>query len=73
MAREVLQRFEVVYEPDEEGFHVFVPALKGCHSWGATRDEARENIREAIALWLESALANGIAVPDRETIEVTAE
>ena len=73
MAREVLQRFEVVYEPDEEGFHVFVPALKGCHSWGATRDEARENIREAIALWLESALANGIAVPDRETIEVSAE
>jgi len=59
MAREVLRRFEVVYEPDEEGFHVFVPALKGCHSSGATRDEARENIREAISLWLESRTANG--------------
>ena len=30
MAREIVQRFEVVYEPDEEGFHVYVPVLKGC-------------------------------------------
>ena len=73
MAREVVQRFEVVYEPDEDGVHVFVPALKGCHSWGTTRDEARANIREAISLWLESAVANGVTVPDRETIEVYAE
>lgn len=73
MARELVQRFEVVYEPDEDGLHVSVPALKGCHSWGATRDEAREAIREAIALWLESARANGIPVPDRETVEVAAE
>jgi predicted RNase H-like HicB family nuclease len=55
MAQELVDRFEVVFEPDEEGFHVFVPALKGCHSWGATRDEARTMIREAIELWLETA------------------
>ena len=73
MAREVVQRFEVVYEPDEGGFHVFVPALKGCHSWGATRDEAREHVKEAIALWLESAHANGVKIPDRETVDVNAE
>jgi len=73
MAREVVQRFEVVYEPDEDGFHVFVPALKGCHSWGATREEARDNIREAISLWLDSARANKLPIPDRETVEVAAE
>ena len=71
MARELVQRFEVVYEPDEEGFHVYVPALKGCHSWGATREEAREHVREAIALWLEGARENGITIPDRETVEVS--
>jgi predicted RNase H-like HicB family nuclease len=59
--RELVERFEVVFEPDEEGFHVYVPALKGCHSWGATRDEARETIREAIGLWLETAEDEGIA------------
>jgi HicB_like antitoxin of bacterial toxin-antitoxin system len=31
------------------------PALPDCHSQGATRDEARTNIREAIQLWLEVA------------------
>ena len=57
--RELVQRFEAVFEPDEDGFHVYVPALKGCHSWGATRDEARNQIREAIELWLETAPLNG--------------
>ena len=72
--REVVQRFEVVFEPDEDGgFHVYVPALKGCHSWGATRGEARAHIVEAIELWLESAREKGIPIPDRETVEVSAE
>lgn len=64
--QEPIERFEVVFEPDEEGFHVYVPALKGCHSWGATRDEARTMIREAIGLWLETAEEEGITVDHRK-------
>jgi predicted RNase H-like HicB family nuclease len=72
--RELVQTFEAVFETDEDGgFHVHVPALKGCHSWGATRAEAREHIKDAIELWLESAKDLGIPIPDRETVEVTAE
>ncbi len=37
----------------EEGFAVGCPALPGCWTEGKTREEARANIREAIALWLE--------------------
>lgn len=58
--RELVERYEVVFEPDEGGFHVYVPALKGCHSWGSTRDEARDMVREAIGLWLETAEEEGI-------------
>lgn len=29
------------------------PDLPGCHSQGATRDEALANIKDAIRLWLE--------------------
>ena len=72
--REFVQTFEAVFETDEDGgIHVYVPALKGCHSWGATRAEAREHIKEAIELWLESAKELGISVPDRETVEVATE
>ena len=56
-------QFTVVIEPDEEGYHAFVPALPGCHSLGATLDEARENIAEAIELHIESMLEDGEPVP----------
>ena len=47
--------FHVTLTPDEDGWIVAsVPALKGCHSQGRTREEALENIREAIDAYLES-------------------
>ena len=48
-------QYPVVLIETVEGFAVSCPALPGCHSQGATRDEALANIREAIALWLEVA------------------
>jgi predicted RNase H-like HicB family nuclease len=45
---------KAIFEPSEEGgYTVYVPSLPGCVSEGDTLDEARENIREAIALYLE--------------------
>ena len=46
--------FKVVLEPSEEGgYTVYVPALPGCVSEGDTIQEALQNIREAIELYLE--------------------
>ncbi|HAZ27585.1 TPA: type II toxin-antitoxin system HicB family antitoxin [Candidatus Acetothermia bacterium] len=53
----------VVLEPDEGGFHAHCPGLRGCHTWGATREEALANIREAAAACLESMLAHGEPIP----------
>ncbi|HXI72177.1 MAG TPA: type II toxin-antitoxin system HicB family antitoxin [Verrucomicrobiae bacterium] len=41
----------------EEGWSVSCPALPGCHSQGATREEAVQNIKIAIQEWLEVELA----------------
>ena len=43
--------FRVVVEQDafaggERAYHAYCPALKGCHAWGRTVDEALANIRE---------------------------
>jgi predicted RNase H-like HicB family nuclease len=47
-------RVRVVIEKDEAGYFVAeVPALPGCLSQGKTREEALENIKEAIEGWLE--------------------
>ena len=46
--------FKVVLEPSEEGgYTVYVPALPGCVSEGDTIEEALQNIREAIEVYLE--------------------
>ena len=45
---------KVVIEKGEDGYIVAsVPSLKGCWSQGKTREEALQNIREAIDLYLE--------------------
>jgi predicted RNase H-like HicB family nuclease len=41
--------FLVVYEPDDGGWHVHIPEVRGCRSWGRSIIEARRNIREALA------------------------
>ena len=56
-------QFTVVIEPDEEGFHAYVPVLPGCDSSGATIDEARANIVEAMELHIESLREDGEPVP----------
>lgn len=47
-------RLKVVLEPSEEGgYTVYVPSLPGCISEGETIEEALQNIREAVMLYLE--------------------
>ena len=56
-------QFMVVIEPDEDAFHAYVPTLPGCHTFGATVEETRVNIAEAIALHVESMLEDGESIP----------
>ncbi len=64
-------RLRVVFEPsDEGGYTVHVPALPGCVSEGDTLEEARRNIREAIALYLEPAEES--APPEGAVVEEVA-
>ena len=64
-------KFRVLIEPDEDGIFVAeVPSLPGCISQGATRKEAVRNIREAIAVYLESLEAHGDPVPPPITEEI---
>lgn len=48
-------RYKVTLESSEEGYAVWVPGLPGCHSQGATKEEALENIAAAIREYQEVA------------------
>jgi antitoxin HicB len=71
---ENLMRYRVLLETDEDGMIVAeVPALPGCISQGSTRAEALQNIKEAIAGYLESLNKHGEPVPpaiSEEVVEV---
>jgi predicted RNase H-like HicB family nuclease len=50
----IAMRLKIVFEPsDQRGYTAYVPSLPGCISEGNSLQEARENIREAVALYLE--------------------
>ncbi len=62
----------VLLYPDEDGYTIAeVPSLPGCISQGETREEALENIQEAIALHLEVLQERGEFIPE-DQIEITS-
>jgi predicted RNase H-like HicB family nuclease len=64
-------KYKIVLEPQEEGgYTVYVPALPGCVSQGGTVEEAMDNVKEAITVYLESLRERGIDLPQVEEREV---
>lgn len=59
--------YRVVLHPSPEGgYAVSIPDLSGCLSQGQTAEEALSNIEDAKKCWLESALEDGIEIPEPE-------
>lgn len=61
-------RLVIIIPAEEGGYTVEVPSLPGCISQGETVDEAVTNIREAIALYIDTLEAVGRPVPQEEQI-----
>lgn len=60
--------FKVMIEPDEfedgrPAYHASCPALKGCHTFGSTYEEALTHIQEAVEVYVEDLIASGEAIP----------
>ncbi len=61
---------QVIMERGEDGYFVaHVPSLQSCWSQGKTKEEALENIREAIDLYLEPEPAE--LTENQEIVELT--
>jgi len=55
MKTKVLEYNTVFQKEQEGGYSVWVPSLPGCSSQGATFEEATQNIKEAIQLYVEDS------------------
>jgi predicted RNase H-like HicB family nuclease len=67
-------KFSVTIDRDEDGVWIVeCPAIPGCVSQGATRDEALEKIKDAIRLCLQVRAEKGLPLTiETQQVEVTA-
>lgn len=60
-----MTKYRVEIKKDEDGyFTVKVPDLPGCFSDGETREEALENIKEAIKCQIEALKKDNEGIPE---------
>jgi len=64
-------KYKIRLEKTDEGYAVWCPGLPGCWSQGETEQEALENIKDAIQIYLETV---EILLKDSQTrvVEVSA-
>jgi predicted RNase H-like HicB family nuclease len=59
----------VEHHVEDGGYLAFFPDLPGCQTWGVTFEAAVANAEEALALYLETLVANGDPVPEVSQID----
>jgi predicted RNase H-like HicB family nuclease len=66
--------FNVTIDRDEDGVWIVeCPSIPGCVSQGTTKEEALENVKEAIALCLEVRAEQGLPLTiETRQVEVAA-
>lgn len=59
-----LSHYTIVLRPDTNGtFIAHVPALSGCHAWGQTPQEAREELNNVFDMIRDEYLEEGRSLP----------
>lgn len=62
--------YQIIIKPSLDGGYVaYIPELEGCITQGETLYELAEMIEDAKLCWLESALEDGVVIPEPDTEE----
>jgi predicted RNase H-like HicB family nuclease len=59
-------RYEMIvwWSEEDDAYVVDVPELPGCMAHGKSRRQAIKNAEDAIAFWIDTARADGAAIPE---------
>ena len=52
----------IIEKGRESGYVAYAPVLKGCVSQGETREKALKNIKDAMEVYVEALLEDGLPV-----------
>jgi predicted RNase H-like HicB family nuclease len=56
-------RYPIVVVKEKKHFWAYIPDIPGVYGRGKTAQQAKEDIRQALALYIEDCLADGGKVP----------
>ena len=59
-----MREYTVLYERGETNWGAVVPDLPGCVSIGDTFEDVQRNVREAIALYIDTLHDKGLPIPE---------
>ncbi len=59
-----MHRFLVIIEKAEGNYSAYSPDLPGCIATGATREEAEQNMHEAIEMHVRGLLEDNLPIPE---------
>ncbi len=65
-------QYTIVIEKAANNYSAYVPDLPGCVTTGATIEQTKSNMQEAIAYHLRGMREDGEPIPEPQTIETTA-
>jgi predicted RNase H-like HicB family nuclease len=64
----------VLVEEDDGRWSASIPSLPGCSSWGYSRQEALENVKDAAEIYIEDMIDAGEGLPQpSDKIEIIEE
>ena len=71
-----MKRYAIVIEKGVSNYAAYVPDLLGCVATGTTKEEAEDQIREAIEIHLRGMREDGLPIPEPssqvEYVEIAA-
>ncbi len=61
--------YRIIIEKDDERYHGYVPALRGCHTFGTTIEETRINLKDAMETYLYSLIEDHQPIPTDDSLD----
>ena len=62
-----MYRFLVVIEKANNNYSAYSPDLDGCVATGTTREEAEQNMHEAIELHVQGLVEDNLSIPESKS------
>ncbi len=67
-----LSDYTIVLRPDTNGtFVAYIPAISGCHAWGKTAQEARQELENVFEMMVDEYREDGRSLPEDVALVVS--